>query len=52
MPRMAKMFWIKVTFLKDIQFHTIFFLIWEVVFFTFYYQDIERDYTEGLLKIR
>ena len=33
MPRMAKIFWIKVTFLKDIRFHTILF-IWEV-FFTF-----------------
>ena len=31
MPRMAKIFWIKVTFLKDIRFHTILF-IWEVFF--------------------
>ena len=28
---MAKIFWIKVTFLKDIRFHTILF-IWEVFF--------------------
>ena len=44
MPRMAKIFWIKVTFLKDIRFHTILF-IWEVVFFHIYYQDIARDYS-------
>ena len=45
MPRMAKIFWIKVTFLKDVRFHTILF-IWEVVFFTCQdYQDITRDYS-------
>ena len=42
MPRMAKIFWIKVTFLKDIRFHTILF-IWEV-FFTFI-TKILRDYS-------
>ena len=43
MPRIAKRFWIKVTFLKDIRFHTIL-IIWEVVFFTFI-TDIARDYS-------
>ena len=51
MPRMAKIFWIKVTFLKDIRFHTILF-IWEVVFFTFITKILRASIVhKGPLKI-
>ena len=51
MPRMAKIFWIKVTSLKDIRFHTIFFM-WEVVFFTFITKILRAIIVhKGLLKI-
>ena len=48
---MAKIFWIEVTFLKDIRFHTILF-IWEVVFFTFITEILRAIIVhKGLLKI-
>ena len=48
---MAKIFWIKVTFLKDIRFHTIVF-IWEAVFFTFITKMLRAIIVhKGLLKI-
>ena len=51
MPRVAKIFWIKVTFLKDIRFHTILF-IWEVVFFTFITKILRAIIVhKGFLKI-
>ena len=43
MPRKAKLFWKKVTFLKDIRFHTILYLFGRLCFHI-YYQDIARDY--------
>ena len=51
MPRVAKIFSIKVTFLEDIRFHKILF-IWEVVFFTFITEILRAIIVhEGLLKI-
>ena len=51
MPRMAKIFGIKVTFLKDIRFHTII-VVWEVVFFTFITKILRAIIVhKGLLKI-
>ena len=48
---MAKLFWIKVTFLKDIRLHTILF-IWEVVFFTFITKILRASIVhKGPLKI-
>ena len=53
MPRMVKMFRIKVTFLRDIRFYAIFFLIWEVVFSTFISKILRAIIVnKGLLKIR
>ena len=51
MPRVAKIFSIKVTFLEDIRFHKILF-IWGVVFFTFITEILRAIIVhEGLLKI-